>query len=246
MIDLKNKNVLVTGAARGIGKAIAIAFAKEGCNIIVNYKNSEKEAISTCEEIRKLGVKAFAIKADVSFEVQVNDMFDNIKGALGNIDILVNNAGIVIPSVFRKMSIEDFDMVMKTNLYSAVFCSKKALSGMREKRDGVIINMSSSSSEHAYYGQTGYSCSKAAINALTKSLALENGKYNIRINAIAPGLITTDMTKDLKEDIRQDFLNKTALGKMGKTEDISEMAVFLAKSEFITGQIMNINGGIYI
>ena len=240
-VNLENKTALVTGASRGLGKAIALKLAACGADVAVNYRSSDEAARNVCNEIVKMGRKAILCKTDVSDSEAVKQMVRRITDEWGGIDILVNNAGIVKDSLILRMSDESWDDVINTNLRSAYLCSKFALRSMISKRWGRIVNISSLA------GQANYSAAKGGLIALTKSLAREAGPRNITANAIAPGFIVTDMTMDnLPEESRDAMLARIPLGRFGTTDDVAELTAFLASEEagYITAQVIGIDGGI--
>jgi 3-oxoacyl-[acyl-carrier protein] reductase len=246
-VNLENKTALVTGASRGLGKAVALKLATCGADVAVNYRSSDEAAENVCREIEKMGRKALLCKTDVSDSEAVKQMVRRITDELGGIDILVNNAGIVKDSLILRMSDESWDEVINTNLRSAYLCSRYALRSMISKRWGRIINISSLAGVIGNAGQANYSAAKGGMIALTKSLAREVGPRNITANAIAPGFIVTDMTMgNLPEESRDDILARIPLGRFGTADDVAELAAFLASEEasYITAQVIGIDGGI--
>jgi 3-oxoacyl-[acyl-carrier protein] reductase len=246
-VNLENRKALVTGASRGLGKAIALKLASCGADVAVNYRSSNEAAESVCREIEKTGRKAMLCRTDVSDSEAVKQMVRKITDEWGGIDILVNNAGIVKDSLILRMSDESWDDVINTNLRSAYLCSKFALRSMISKRWGRIINISSLAGVIGNAGQANYSAAKGGMIALTKSLAREAGPRNITANAIAPGFIVTDMTMDnLPEESRDAVLARIPLGRFGAADDVAELAAFLASEEagYITAQVIGIDGGI--
>lgn len=239
------KNVLVTGASRGIGRETAILLAKEGYNVAINFKNSEDKAKEVLEECLSYGVKSIAIKADVSDFEAVEKMFVTIIEEFGSIDVLINNAGIAVAKQFQDYVPSEWHEIIGTNLNGMYHCSYFALKDMMKRHEGVIINLSS------IFGITGaamevpYSTSKGAVIAFTKSLAREFGYSGIRINSVAPGGIDTDMVADVKEDDLDAFLEDVPLGRLGKPIEIANLISFLVsdKASYITGQIISPNGG---
>jgi 3-oxoacyl-[acyl-carrier protein] reductase len=246
-VNLENKTALVTGASRGLGKAVALKLATCGADVAVNYRSSDEAAENVCREIEKMGRKALLCKTDVSDSEAVKQMVRRITDELGGIDILVNNAGIVKDSLILRMSDESWDEVINTNLRSAYLCSRYALRSMISKRWGRIINISSLAGVIGNAGQANYSAAKGGMIALTKSLAREVGSRNITANAIAPGFIVTDMTMgNLPEESRDAMLARIPLGRFGTADDVAELAAFLASEEasYITAQVIGIDGGI--
>ncbi len=244
-MKLENKVALVTGAARGIGKAIAKALAAEGAVVIVNYNGSAQKAAETVKEIEEAGGKALAIRCNVADFTACKDMIDGIIKEQGRLDILVNNAGITRDGLLMKMSEEDFDSVMDTNLKGAFNCIRHAARQMIKQKSGRIISISSVSGVLGNAGQANYSASKAGIIGLTKATAREVASRGITVNAIAPGFITTDMTEVLSEAVKTSVTETIPMKKFGKPEDIAQTALFLASEEaaYITGQVICVDGG---
>lgn len=239
------KNVLVTGSSRGIGRETAILLAKEGYNVAINYNKSEDKAKEVLEECLSYGVKAVAIKADVSDFKAVEKMFLTIIEEFGSIDVLINNAGITVAKQFQDYDPSEWYEIISTNLNGMYHCAYFALKDMMKRHEGVIINLSS------IFGITGaamevpYSTSKGAVIAFTKSLAREFGYSGIRINSVAPGGIDTDMVANVKDDDLDAFLEEIPLGRLGKPIEIANLISFLVsdKASYITGQIISSNGG---
>lgn len=244
-MSLAGKNALVTGGSRGIGKAIAVELAKNGVNVAITFVNNEDLAERTVDEIKKHGVRALAVRADVSREEDVLNMAKTVKENLGSIDILVNNAGITRDNLLMRMDTEDWDKVIDTNLKGTYLCTKSVIRDMIKKKSGKIINIASVAGVAGNFGQTNYSASKAGIIGFTKSLAKEVASRGINVNAVAPGLIETDMTLALKEDIKNSLVKNIPMGRLGTVQDIANIVVFLAseKSDYITGQVINVDGG---
>ncbi len=238
---LKGKTVIVTGAAKGIGKAIALAFAKEGCNIVLNYRSNVDDA--TIAEIEACGVVCKPVKGDVSDFNFAADMIKEVKKELGSVDVLVNNAGITRDMLLMRMSEEDFDAVINTNLKGTFNMVRHASNVMLKQRSGAIINMASVVGVNGNVGQANYAASKAGVIGLTKSAAKELAARGITCNAIAPGYVETDMTAVLSDDVKDAILNTVPLKRAGQVEDIANAAVFLAKNTYITGQVLNVDGG---
>ncbi|WP_430785993.1 3-oxoacyl-[acyl-carrier-protein] reductase [Virgibacillus flavescens] len=242
---LKGKSALVTGASRGIGKAIAIELAKQGANVAVNYAGSEAKAQAVVEEIENIGVKAFKIQADVANETDVKGMIKEVIGQFGSIDILVNNAGITRDNLLMRMKEEEFDQVINTNLKGVFICTKAVTRQMMKQKSGRIINVSSIVGVSGNPGQANYVAAKAGVIGLTKSTAKELASRNILVNAVAPGFISTDMTDELTAEQREGMLAMIPLGKLGQAEDVARVVRFLATedSNYITGQTLHIDGG---
>lgn len=242
---LKGKSAIITGASRGIGKAIAIKFAKEGANIVINYRNNEEEALKVKEELEQLGVKTLIVKADISDLKQAENLIKQAKKEFGQVDILINNAGITKDNLIIRMKESEFDQVIKINLKGAFNCLKAVTPIMLKQRSGKIVNMSSVVGVIGNPGQVNYCASKAGLIGMTKSLAREIGIRGINVNAIAPGFIDTDMTRVLTEEQKKNILSQIPLNKFGNIEDIANTALFLASenSNYITGQVIHIDGG---
>lgn len=238
---LKDKTVIVTGGAKGIGKAIAIAFAKEGANIVLNYRSSSPEEV--VKEIESLGVKCLTVQADISDFEQSQQLIEKSIEEFKTLDILINNAGITKDNLLMRMSEEDFDSVINTNLKGAFNMIKHASKIMLKQKSGTIINMSSVVGLTGNIGQVNYSASKAGIIGMTYSTARELASRGITCNAIAPGFITTDMTDVLSDNIKENVLNTIPLKRFGTTEEVANTAVFLAKNKYITGQVIAVDGG---
>ncbi|PIS29882.1 beta-ketoacyl-ACP reductase [Candidatus Saganbacteria bacterium CG08_land_8_20_14_0_20_45_16] len=246
-MDLKEKNALITGAAQGIGKAIALTFAKAGANVIISDINLEL-ATQTAEEAAKLGVKAKAIKQNVADLTEVEATVKEVHAEFGKIDILINNAGITKDNLLLRMKKEDWDAVININLSSVFNLCKVIAPIMMKQRSGKIINIASIVGEMGNAGQINYSASKAGVIGVTKSLAKELASRNITVNAIAPGFIQTAMTDRIPEDIKKKMLEQIPLGKLGQPEDIASACLFLASDagSYITGQVIRVNGGMYM
>lgn len=244
-MSLKGKNALVTGGSRGIGRAIAIELSKQGSNVIITYINSEEKAKEVVEEVKKNGVKALAVKANISIEKDVDDMMKTINENFGSVDILVNNAGITRDNLLVRMKSEDWDSVIETNLKGVFLCTKAVSRKMMRKKYGKIVNIASVVGISGNAGQGNYSASKAGIIGFTKSIARELGSRGINVNAVAPGFVDTDMTKVLSSDIKEQIKRNIPLGRVAKPEDIANTVVFLCseKSDYITGQVINVDGG---
>ena len=242
---LEKKTALVTGAGKGIGRAIALALAKMGVLVIVNYRGSKEQAEETVQKIREMGQEAEAYPCDVSDFQAVETMMKTIVSKYGRLDILVNNAGITKDGLILKMSEEDFDKVVDTNLKGTFHTIRHASRQMIRQRRGRIINISSVSGVMGNPGQANYAAAKAGIIGLTKTMAKELGSRGITVNAIAPGFIETDMTAVLSESVQQNIQAQIPLGHFGKPEDVAAAAAFLASEEagYITGQVLCVDGG---
>lgn len=238
------KVALVTGASRGIGKACALELAKAGYDLIVNYAGNETAANETVSEIKKLGVSAKAMKFDVSNKDEVSESIEQITTEFGRIDVLVNNAGITRDGLFIRMNAEAWEAVINTNLNSAYYVTQPVSKIMMKQRSGCIINMSSIAGVYGNAGQANYAAAKAGMIGFTKALAKELASRGIRVNAIAPGFIQTDMTKDLNTE---KIVEAIPLKKLGAPEDIAKTVKFLAEdAPYITGQTIGVDGGLVI
>ena len=244
---MENKTVFVTGATRGIGRAIAFAFAEKRYDVIANYRN-EEAAKSLNEAITAKGVRCLTLKGDVSSPADCDYMFEQIEKEFGHLDVLVNNAGITRDSLTLRMSEEDFKAVTDVNLFGVFNCMKRAFKMMMKKKAGRIISISSISGITGNPGQINYSAAKAGVIGMTKTLAKEAASRGITVNAIAPGFIETDMTAELPEKIAEHMLECIPLNRFGKTDDIANAALFLASegAGYITGQIVVVDGGLSI
>jgi 3-oxoacyl-[acyl-carrier protein] reductase len=244
----KDKVVLVTGSAQGIGRAIALKFAKEGAKIALNDIEAQKENLEKVkEEIERLGSRANCYFADITKYEEVEKMMKEIEKDFGRLDVLVNNAGIIKDATLAKMSVEDWKKVIDVDLNGVFNCTKAALP-LIIANQGNIISISSIVGERGNYGQTNYAAAKAGIIGFTKSLAKELGRFGVRVNAIAPGFIETKMAESVPEEIKVMVKRLTALGRFGKPEEVANLVYFLASEEasFITGAIINIDGGLSI
>jgi 3-oxoacyl-[acyl-carrier protein] reductase len=246
--NLNGKRALVTGGGRGIGRAIALAFAEAGADIVINYVGGAAEAEATAEECRAFGVKAYVFPADVSKSDEVEALFAKIKEELGGLDILVNNAGITRDTLLVRMSDEDFDNVLDVNLRGAYLCMKQAGKMMMKQRCGRIISLSSVVALRGNAGQVNYAASKAGLIGMTKSLARELAGRNVTVNAIAPGFIETAMTAKLADAVREKMLADIPAGRLGSPEDVAAAALFLASdaASYVTGEVIRVDGGMAI
>jgi 3-oxoacyl-[acyl-carrier protein] reductase len=245
-LPLAGHVALVTGSSRGIGRATALRLAQMGADIAVNYRSDANGARAVVAEIEALGRRAIATQADVSQEADVTRMGQEIESALGPITILINNAGTTNDQLLLRMSAEQFDSVIATNLRSAFLCSKMAMRAMMKARWGRIVNVSSISGLTGQIGQANYAASKAGLIALTKSIAREVGSRNITANAVAPGFVPTELTSVVGDEWRDHYLKLTPLGRFGTAEEVAATIAFLCSPEagFITGQTIAIDGGI--
>ena len=242
---LDGKVAIVTGASRGIGRAIAIRLAAEGASVVVNYAGNEKAAEETKAAIEAAGGKALCFKADVAGADSVTAMFAAAVEAFGTVDILVNNAGITRDGLLMRMKDEDFDAVLATNLKGVYLCTKAATKLMMKKRSGRIVNMTSVVGLMGNAGQTNYAAAKAGILGFSKSAAKELASRGITVNMVAPGFIDTDMTAVLSDKVREAMVGEIPLGRMGAPEDVANAVLFLVSDQaaYITGQVVNVDGG---
>ena len=245
MSETVSRAAIVTGGSRGIGRAICLALAGQGVNVAVNYAGSAAAAEETAALCREKGVQAIAVQANVASAQEVEDLFAKAVEAFGKVDILVNNAGITRDNLIVRISEEDFDAVVDTNLKGAFLCCKKAARLMMRQRWGRIVNISSVVGLRGNPGQTNYSASKAGIIGLTKSLAKELSSRHVTVNAVAPGFIDTDMTRVLPEAARTAILSQVPLGTFGQPEDVARAVAFFAAEDsgYLTGQVLCVDGG---
>ena len=242
---LNEKVAVVTGASRGIGRAVAIKLASEGATVVINYNGSEDRALKVKKEIEENGGKAEIRQCNVSDYAACEEMFKEIISTLGSVDILVNNAGITKDGLLMKMSEEDYDAVLDTNLKGTFNCIRHVARQMIRQKGGRIINMSSVSGVLGNAGQANYSASKAGVIGLTKSVARELASRGITVNAVAPGFVNTEMTAVLSEKVKEGAAAQIPLGKFGEPEDIANAVAFLASdnARYITGQVLAVDGG---
>ncbi len=247
-MSMEKQTALITGAARGIGRAIALRLAKDGVNVVINYTTAEKEAEETAREAEKLGVQALLVQADVSKEEEVEELFEKAMTLTGRIDILINNAGITRDNLILRMKEEDFDRVIEINLKGSYNCMKKASRIMLKQRYGRIVNISSVVGFRGNPGQVNYAASKAGVIGMTKSLAKELASRNITVNALAPGMIETKMSEQMSEAAKKQMLSMIPAGRIGRPEDVANAAAFLAGEEaaYITGQVLCVDGGMAV
>jgi len=246
MIDLSGKSAVITGGARGIGRAIALRFAEQGADVVFSYRGNAEAAQRTVADIEAFGRKALAVQADVVQPESAKALIDAALGELGKIDILVNNAGITRDDLIMRMKPEDWNDVIDTNLSGTFWTIKAATRPMMKARGGRIINITSVSGQAGQIGQTNYSSAKAGLIGLTKATARELGSRNITSNAVAPGFVLTDLTGDLPEALLEEAKARTPLGRFTSVEDVSAAVAFLASDEaaFITGQVLAVDGGL--
>ena len=244
-MKLKGRVALVTGSARGIGKNIALEFAREGAIIFINDVD-EENASRTFSQLKEIGAKCFSYIADVGNYEEVKKMFEFVLANAQKIDILVNNAAILRDKTLHNMEIKyHWDDVLRINLNGVFYCCREAIANMRENNYGRIINLASVIGLCGNFGQTAYAASKAGVIGFTKSLAYEGAAKGITVNAIAPGFIETEMVKEIPEEVKEKIVSRIPMKKYGLTEDIAKLAVFLASDDakYITGQVINVNGG---
>ncbi len=238
---MQGKTVVITGASRGIGQAIAVAFAQKGANIVLNTNKSEPT--QTLQKLEAFNVKTLVVKCDVSDFSQAKNLIEESVKTFGSLDVLVNNAGITKDSLILRMSEEDFDSVLDVNLKGTFNTIKHASKIMLKQKSGSIINISSVVGIMGNMGQANYIASKAGIIGLTRSMAIELAPRGITSNAIAPGFIETDMTENLSDEVKQQLLSKIPLGRFGSPDDVAKAAVFLAENTYINGQVLCVDGG---
>ena len=243
-MPLKGQTAVVTGGARGIGKEISLALARDGANIVIADLIAEQSE-ETAEEIKKLNCKALIQKVDISKTADVENMVQNTINEFKTLDILINNAGVTRDTLMVRMKEEDWDFVLKVNLTGTFNCSKAAAKYMMKQKKGRIVNIASIVGVMGNAGQANYSASKAGIIGLTKTSARELASRNITVNAVAPGFIDTEMTRSLNENIKQQLKEQIPVGKLGKPEDIANCIKFLVSDDasYITGQVIHVNGG---
>lgn len=246
-MSLSGKVALVTGASRGIGRAVAIKLASEGADLIVTATSLER-AQKTADEITRMGRKSLAVKVDVAVTAEVEALFAKIVENFGKIDILVNNAGITRDGLLMRMKDEDWDAVVDVNLKGTFTCTREAVKLMAKTKSGSIVNISSVVGEMGNAGQANYCASKAGIVGFTKAVAREYAKRNITVNAVTPGFIETDMTEVLSQTVKEDLLKQIPSGRFGKPEDIANAVYFLVSEmgSYVTGHVLAVNGGMHM
>lgn len=237
---------LVTGASKGIGRACALRLAQDGMTVIVNYSHSDADAEAVVAEIKAMGQDAMAVKADVADADQVKEMIRVIIKTYGQIDVLVNNAGIVRDEFLLMLNKENLDQCFELNVKGYFFCAQQAVLKMFRKKSGVIINMSSVSSMVAIPGQTVYSATKGAVNSMTQTMAKELAPYGIRVNAVAPGFVQTEMVDQLPPEKKEEYLKVVPMGRFADVKEIADLVSFLCSdaSSYMTGQVLVLDGGL--
>ena len=238
--------VLITGSSRGIGRAMAVRFGKDGARVGINYRQNVAAAEATADEVGAAGGESLLLPADVSNGPAVAEMFETLIGHWGRIDVLVNNAGIVRDTLILRMTEDDWDQVLSTNLRSAFLCTRAALRPMLRQRSGRIINVASISGIRGNAGQANYAASKAALIGFTKTVAREAASRGITVNAVAPGLIETDITTNMPEKAREAIIGQIPLGRMGTVDEVAALVAFLASpsAAYLTGQAIILDGGL--
>jgi 3-oxoacyl-[acyl-carrier protein] reductase len=246
VIDLSGKSAVVTGASRGIGRAIALRLATQGADICFSYRGNASAAEATAEEIRALGRRAVTVQGDASVPESAELLIKTALAELGKVDILVNNAGITRDDLIMRMSIEAWREVLETNLFGAFYAIKAVTRPMLRAKSGRIINITSVSGQAGQMGQANYSSAKAGLIGLTKATARELASRGITVNAVAPGFVLTELTQDLPQELMGQITERTPLGRFGKPEEIAAAVAFLASDEagYITGQVLAVDGGL--
>jgi len=246
MIELSGKSAVVTGGSRGIGRAIVLRLAEQGADVAFSYRGNEAAAKETVAGVEALGRKALAVQADVSQPESADALIKAALDAFGKVDILVNNAGVTRDDLIMRMSLDDWRTVLETNLFGAFYCIKAVTRPMLKARRGRIVNITSVSGQAGQTGQANYSSAKAGLIGLTKATARELASRSITCNAVAPGFVLTELTKDLAQEWQDRITEQTPLGRFGAPEEIANAVVFLASDEaaYITGQVLGVDGGL--
>ncbi len=244
---LAGRAAVVTGSSRGVGRNIALAYAKEGADVLVNYTSSEGPAFEVVDQIKGLGRKSVAVKADVAVKAEVENMMDTAKQEFGRLDIVVNNAGFTRPAMLMKMTEEEWDAVVDAHLKGPFLCVQAASKYFKEQQYGKVINVSSVAGLVGTVGQVNYSAAKGGILSFTKSVARELARYNVCANVISLGIVETDMTEKIRKDekLKEIYMNRILMKRFGTADDISPAFVFLAstESDYVTGQVLCVDGG---
>ena len=247
MSRLKGKTALVTGGSRGIGKGIALELARQGAKVAINYRGGAQEAEAVAREIRAMDVEPLVIQADVSKPDEARKLVGQVLETWERLDILVNNAGITRDKTLKKLTDDDWDQVIQTNLNSVYYTLSAAQNAMMAQQFGRVINISSFIGQAGAFGQTNYAASKGGIIAFTKAAALELAKYNITVNSICPGYTETEMVAAIPAQVQEKLLVRVPMGRFGRVQDVARTVTFLAADgDYITGQQINVNGGVYM
>jgi acetoacetyl-CoA reductase/3-oxoacyl-[acyl-carrier protein] reductase len=247
MNRLEGRTAIVTGAARGIGRAISLALAHEGARVALNYRSSEAEAKQLAEEIEEAGGRTLLVQADVADPAEAGGLIHRVVDVWGRLDILVNNAGITRDRTLRKLTDADWLAVIDNNLHSVYLCTAAACPVMMQQQYGRIVNIASFVGQAGNFGQANYAASKGGIIAFTKTAALELARFNITVNAVAPGFTRTDMLARVPADVQAQLTGRIPLGRFGEPEEVAKTVLFLvADADYVTGQQINVNGGIYM
>src|ERR1700674_2305267 len=244
---LEGKTALVTGASRGLGRAISLKLAEEGARVALNYRTGEAEVRKVADEIAARGGSPLVMRADVSNKEEARDMVAKVIEQFGRLDILINNAGITRDKSMKKLTDDDWTEVINTNLNSVYYCTSAAMKVMCDQKFGRIVNISSFVGQAGDFGQANYSASKGGVIAFTQTAAIELAKYNVTVNALAPGFTETEMLSKVAPAVREQILTKIPMGRFGKPEEIAKAVAFLcSEGDYITGQQINVNGGVYM
>ncbi|MBI2886014.1 MAG: 3-oxoacyl-ACP reductase FabG [Chloroflexi bacterium] len=247
MYELKEKVALVTGASRGIGRAVALELGRHGASVVVNYHQNEAAAQEVVQELAKLGAKAAPVQANVADPEQAKALVQAAVERFGGLDVLVNNAGISRDRTIRRMSVEEWQEVLRTNLDSAFYCVSAAVSHIIDRGGGRIVNVSSIQGQAPNAGVANYASSKAGIIGFTKVAAVELARYNITVNAVCPGFVETDLIAGLSDEIKQQLVSRVPLGRFGRPEEVASLVRYIVtEGDYITGQCLNLNGGMYM